>query len=81
MERADALGAANVVIALFAVLEQVAPLQRPVIDKFGAFEQGVDQLRSPRGVLARQELANFSRSRQRADGVEIDTTGKFLIGT
>ena len=52
MKRTDALRAADVVIALFAVLQLIAKLQRPKIDPFGAIEQFVDQ----NGSLVRSSI-------------------------
>ena len=40
VEGAHALGAAHVVVALLAVLQQIAQLQRPVIDELGPSRAG-----------------------------------------
>ena len=70
VKRAHALRAAHVVVALPAILEEVAELQRPEIHELGTLEQRLDEARAFVGIFVGEERANFLGRGQRADGVE-----------
>ena len=54
------------------ILEQVAPLERPVIDELGALEQPVDDLFPLVKSLVGQERAHFLGLGLQADEIEVD---------
>src|SRR6185437_7487254 len=70
VEGAHALGAAHIMVALLAILKQVAQLQRPVIDKFRTIEQAIDEPSAAIGPFVREKRPHFGRRRQHADGIE-----------
>ena len=56
---AHLLGAAHIVVALFAILQQIAKLQGPEVDELRAFEQLVDQLCALVGILIAEKRLGF----------------------
>ena len=79
MHRPNAFGASNIVIPLFAILQQVAQLQSPEVDELGTFEQVVDQLRTFRVGRVGQKSSHLGSSRQRADRIEKRATNERCV--
>ena len=61
------------------VLQQIAPLQRPVIDELGPSEQGINGLGPLAGFGVGDKLADLVRRRLQTDQIERHAAQKFLV--
>ena len=60
--------------------QQIAPFHRPVIGKFVALQQAVDEGGALAGRLVLQERSGLLSSGQRADRVEVDAAQEHRVG-
>ena len=79
LHRADALTASDIVITFFAILQQVAQDQSPIVRKLGAFQQCIDQVCSLTGILVVQEGLYLCRCRQSTNRIKEDAANKDSI--
>ena len=71
-----ALASANIVIALLAILQQIAQYESPIIDILGSFEQSFDLGSALVRTGVGEKDLHFFGSWQRADCVEISASQK-----
>ena len=79
LHRADALTASDIVITFFAILQQVAQDQSPIVRKLRAFQQFIDQACSLTRILVVQKGLYLCRCRQSTDRIEEDAAKKHSI--
>ena len=79
MELADALDAADIVIALLAVLEKVAELQRPELAELRSRQHGIDELRTLRRFRTRDERRHFVGGWEDSAGVQVKPAHELIV--